>query len=176
MPTLVLLRHAKAEAAGPSDVERKLSASGRSQAKRVAARLVTEGLIPDVVLCSAALRAQQTWEQVAAGLTERGHGVEPVVHVTEELYSARPETVAGLVAVRSAGEVTLVVGHEPIMSMTAAALAGPESDEVALMSAQVGIPTATAAVLEADAWAEFRPAGAGASAVRLRDLLRTPVD
>src|SRR5699024_3065945 len=104
MPTLVLLRHAKAEAAGPSDVERKLSASGRSQAKRVAARLVTEGLIPDVVLCSAALRAQQTWEQVAAGLTERGHGVEPVVHVTEELYSARPETVAGLVAVRSAGE------------------------------------------------------------------------
>src|SRR5690625_4581183 len=73
MPTLVLLRHAKAEAAGPSDFERKLSAPGRSQARRVAAHLVAAGLAPDVVLCSAALRARQTWEQVAAGLTERGH-------------------------------------------------------------------------------------------------------
>jgi len=174
MPTLVLLRHAKAEAAGPSDFERKLSAPGRSQARRVAAHLVAAGLAPDVVLCSAALRARQTWEQVAAGLTERGHPGEPVVHVAEELYSARPQTVADLVAAHAAGEVTLVVGHEPIMSMTAAALAGPESDEVALMSAQVGIPTATAAVLEAGAWADFHLSGA--SVVRLRDLLRTPVD
>ncbi|HLR56856.1 MAG TPA: histidine phosphatase family protein [Beutenbergiaceae bacterium] len=176
MPTLVLLRHAKAEAAGPSDFERKLSAPGRSQARRVAAHLVAEGLVPDVVLCSAALRARQTWEQVEAGLAERGHPGEPVVHVAEELYSARPETVADLVAAQAAGEVTLVVGHEPTMSMTAAALAGPESDEVAVMSAQVGIPTATAAVLEAGAWPDFHLPGAGASAVRLRELLRTPVD
>ena len=81
MPTLVLLRLAKPEAAGPSDFERKLSAPGRSQARRVAARLVAEGLVPDVVLCSAALRSQ-TWEQVEAGLAERRHR-EPVVHVAE---------------------------------------------------------------------------------------------
>lgn len=176
MPTLVLLRHAKAESAGPSDVERKLSTAGLTQAKRVAEHLVAEELLPDVVLCSAAVRARQTWDQVAAGLTERGHGAEPVVHVTEELYSARPETVADLVAARAAGEVTLVVGHEPIMSMTAAALAGPGSDEVALMSARVGIPTATAAVLDAAAWSDFDLSDTGASVVRLRELLRTPVD
>src|SRR5690625_138924 len=176
MPTLVLLRHAKAEAAGPSDFERKLSAPGRSQARRVAAHLAAAGLVPDVVLCSAALRARQTWEQVEAAPAERGQPGEPVAHVAEELYSAGPDTAADLVAAPAPGQVGRAAGHDPTMSMTAAALAGPDADEVAVMSAQVGIPTATAAVLEAGAWPDFHLPGAGASAVRLRELLRTPVD
>lgn len=165
MPVLLLLRHAKA-AGGPVDVERPLTAPGKEQARRVADHLAREGLFPTVVLCSSALRTRQTWEQVEAGLTDYG-APAAVVHWEDALYGARPTTVLELVADRGAGEVTLVVGHEPVMSMTAGQLAGPGSDRTAEFSVRNGIPTATLAVVDLAEW--------GATTGTLRALLRTPL-
>ena len=70
--TLVLLRHAKAEAAGsdaPDDAERPLTARGHADAAAAGAWLARHGLLPDVVICSPARRTRQTWHGVALGMT-----------------------------------------------------------------------------------------------------------
>lgn len=151
MLTLLLLRHAKAEPHGPSDAERELSAHGRVQAQGVGEDLRTRGLLPDLVLCSAAVRTRQTWAQVLAQFGEH----HPEERFLEELYGAGPATVRELLTAHGpASGTVLVVGHEPIMSMTAAQYAGPGSDPTALMGARTGMPTAAYAIIDLDGPAE----------------------
>ena len=70
MKTVLLLRHAKSSWNHPSlgDFDRPLAPRGRKAAPRIARFMRAEGLIPDVVFCSAALRALETWALVAPGL------------------------------------------------------------------------------------------------------------
>ena len=118
---LVLLRHAKAEhGLDVPDVQRPLTTRGRRQSAEVGTALAAAGLVPDLVLCSPSVRTRQTWQLAQATLH-----AEPEVEFPDELYDAGVEQV--LAAVRAADEaagVVLVVGHEPAMSRTAAALAG----------------------------------------------------
>lgn len=154
MATLILLRHAKAESSGPTDFERPLAARGHEQTRAVAQNLLTHGLAPEVVLCSAALRTRQTWADVAAGL---GEEQAATVHYLEELYSARPKVVRSLVREYSGqAQTVLVVGHEPIMSMTATDFAGADSDRTAMFSVQSGMSTASMAVLDLTDFASRR--------------------
>lgn len=162
MATLVLLRHAKAEPGGPSDFDRELAPRGREQAARVASHLAEAGLVPAAVVCSAATRTRQTWAHVAAGLPG-GSGI-PVEYL-RELYSATPDLVRETVAAHgpSAG-VLLVVGHEPIMSMTAGAYADADSERAAALTVQAGLPTASMAVIDLPTWQ--------ASSGTLREVIR----
>jgi phosphohistidine phosphatase len=145
---LVLLRHAKAEPArGVDDVLRPLALNGRRQAGRVGAALAHSALVPELVLCSSALRTRQTWELLAAQLG----GTTPAVVVTDTLYAAGVEEVLDMVRGADARIRTLlVIGHEPTMAATAAHLAAPGSDSGALAQVRVGVPTATYSVLESD--------------------------
>ncbi len=70
--TLVLLRHAKAETTlgVASDADRPLSSRGYADATAAGIWLGTEGLRPELVICSPARRTRQTWQAVAAALTE----------------------------------------------------------------------------------------------------------
>ncbi|MPV49846.1 histidine phosphatase family protein [Pseudactinotalea sp. HY160] len=170
MATLLLLRHAKAEPRSGPDERRPLSATGRDQAGRVAEHLRNRR--PDVVLCSAAVRTQQTWQRLAYGLADHGIEVAGIeVVVLESLYRASPRAV--LAAVSEYGGdagVVLVVGHEPIMSMTAAALAGPGSHEAGTHVVAAGLSTASLAVIEVDSpWREVDSGHA-----RLVEVLHTP--
>ncbi len=153
---LVLLRHAKAEpGGGMSDELRPLAQTGRKQAGKVGVALRTSGLVPDLVLCSAAVRTRQTWALAAARI---GDGA-PDPAVTEDLYSAGVEDVLELV--HGCTEVwvrtILVVGHEPTMAATAAHLANPKrSESGAIAQVRVGVPTATYSVLESGRpWSEW---------------------
>ena len=152
---LVLLRHAKAERAGAvDDVLRPLRLDGRRQAGRVGSALREDGLVPERVLCSSALRTRQTWELLAARLGD----VTPEVTVSDALYAADVADVLDLVhATDPRVRTLLVVGHEPTMAATASYLASPASDGGALAQVRVGVPTATYSVLESaapwDAWA-----------------------
>src|SRR5437764_227782 len=67
MRRLMLLRHAKAERAEPGlrDIDRALAPAGREPAARIGAYLAGPALVPDLVVCSAAKRARQTWELAA---------------------------------------------------------------------------------------------------------------
>src|SRR5690625_797497 len=150
MPTVLLLRHATAEPYASSDAARPLSPHGLRQASHVAQHLSTRGLVPDVVLCSTAVRPRQTWQTIEENL---GRTPAPQCHMRDDLYQASPDVVQNLVAQQSPAHVVLVVGHEPIMSMTAARYAGPQSDKVALMTVGVGMPTAGLAIIELESLA-----------------------
>ena len=166
---LVLLRHAKAEPGGREvDELRPLALNGRRQSLRVGVALTERDLVPELVLCSSAVRARQTWELVRSGLGD----VEPELLVSDGLYEAG---VAGVLAqVREVDDrvrTVLVVGHEPIMSTVAAAIAGDGSDDAAIARVQAGISTGTFAVLELDGpWTELDRGGA-----RLRTVV-SPTD
>ena len=61
--TLVVLRHSKsAYPPDTADVDRPLSARGQRDAAAAGHWLRDQGLIPDLVLCSIAVRTRQTWD------------------------------------------------------------------------------------------------------------------
>ncbi|MGC5166038.1 SixA phosphatase family protein [Luteimicrobium sp. DT211] len=158
---LVLLRHAKAEPAGSGpDHARPLALRGRAQATQVGQTLTAAGLVPDVVLCSSALRTRQTWDLVAGRLP-----ATPAVTVDDALYHLTVRELLALVhELPDDARTVLVVGHEPTMGAASAFLAGPDSDQGAVTVARVGLPTGGYGVLEADAaWSAW---GRGAALLR----------
>ncbi|WP_448629580.1 SixA phosphatase family protein [Cellulomonas soli] len=162
---LLLLRHAKAEhPQSVVDLQRPLALAGRRQAGRVGAALAAAELLPDLVLCSSALRTRQTWELVRTSLVAGlgGRPFEPSVEVSDEVYAAGAHDVVALLrAVPDEVRTVLVVGHEPTMSHAASTLAGQGSDEATVLRVRVGVPTASWSLLEHDdAWAELAPGGA----------------
>lgn len=159
---LTLLRHAKSEQDGSPDHGRVLAARGRRQAPAVAAHLRESGRIPELVLCSSATRARQTWELVAREL-----GAAPEVRYLDSIYAADVEDVLAAIAeVSDAVESLLVVGHEPTTSEVAAHLAGPDSDPAAVALVRVGVPTAALCLLETAApWADLGRGAATLTAV-----------
>ncbi len=73
--TLVILRHAKAERPGdPPDVERPLTTRGHADATAAGTWRASHDLYPDLVLCSPARRARQTWDAVATALAAASTG------------------------------------------------------------------------------------------------------
>ena len=72
MKHLLLLRHAKSAWGDPSlaDIDRPLAARGRKAAPQMGRELATRGWAPQTVLVSPARRARETWELVAAKLSE----------------------------------------------------------------------------------------------------------
>jgi Phosphohistidine phosphatase SixA len=62
MPTLVVLRHAKAvHTLGLADLDRTLTDRGRRDAAAAGAWLRAQGLLPAQVLCSPAQRTRETF-------------------------------------------------------------------------------------------------------------------
>lgn len=156
---LVLLRHAKSEPSGHGPDElRRLDPKGWRQCAAVGAGLRAAGLVPELVLVSTAVRARETWTQVAGAL---GEGPAPEVVLRDDLYDADVDGVIDLVrGIDARVRTLLVVGHEPTMSGTAARLAG--SGEPATMSqVRAGLPTAAYASLDVPgAWADLEYMGA----------------
>ncbi|NJK89227.1 MAG: hypothetical protein HC923_07355 [Myxococcales bacterium] len=85
MKRLVLLRHAKSswESDATSDHERPLNERGRLEAPLIGARLVEKGVVPDLVLCSDAIRALDTWRLAETTLPRR-----PETRIVDTLYLA----------------------------------------------------------------------------------------
>jgi phosphohistidine phosphatase len=122
--TLIVLRHAQAAGEpGVADRQRPLTAAGRSDASAAGRWLLAEGLVPDRVLCSAARRARQTWQQVSAALGVVGE--RALVSFEPRVYEAG---AAGLLDLTQEcpGEtgVLLVVGHNPAVHRLAVNLTG----------------------------------------------------
>ncbi len=149
--TAVFVRHAKAVPNGNgSDQSRSLSESGRQQAEALGEEMA--GILADVdtVFMSPALRAKETWEQIA-----KGAGVDPAdieVKVDEVIYSGGPMQILEMVRLESEGRCSVVVGHEPTIS-EAARLAFTEGEGEEL---DRGMPTGSAVVVEASRnWVEW---------------------
>jgi len=153
MRTLLLLRHAKSSWDVKDDHERTLAPRGARAAALLGAYLAEPGRAPDLVLCSTARRAIETWERAAEQLAK-----PPRVVLDEELYLAAPARI--LARIRRADDRArrlLVVGHNPGFQQLAVELAGGAE---APGAARVGkFPTCALAVFELarGAWSELSP-------------------
>ena len=147
MKRILLLRHAKSSWGddGLDDHDRALAARGERAAGLVGSHLARQGLRPDLVLCSSALRAQQTWERVLERLPEPSpHRVEP------DLYLAAARTLfERLYGLEDGVEIAMLVGHNPGMGDLAVALSGA-GDARAVERMRAKFPTAALAVIDAE--------------------------
>ena len=106
-PTLVLVRHAKAESGDEgADHDRRLTSRGRAAAAEAGRWLAAVVPAPDMVWCSSATRAVQTWAAIAPSLPA---APDPVVD--RGLYLAGPREVLEWLGA-SAGRIRVVVGHK----------------------------------------------------------------
>lgn len=111
MRTLLLMRHAKSSWSDSSlsDFNRPLKRRGREAAPRMARRLVAEGLVPDLIVCSAAVRTRETVELLLPEFPSA-----PVVEFRDDLYMAPAEDY--LEAIRGTADAVtrlMIVGHNP---------------------------------------------------------------
>jgi phosphohistidine phosphatase len=155
--TLVLLRHAKAETPGDRpDFERRLTKKGEVDADAAGSWLADEGLRPDLVICSPATRARQTWHGVAVALAQADpEGPAAEVHYEHGMYDGgRTELIDLLRAVPDGTSTVLAVGHDPTMS-DVSILLRPDADTDA-----AGLKTAGMAVHRAEGpWSQTEPGG-----------------
>lgn len=114
MKRVILMRHAKSDWSGgaSSDHERPLNPRGREGAAALGHWLREAGLQPDHILCSSAVRTQETLALLK--LTP-----ETQTDLRKDLYLAEPEKIMAALR-RSLGEVTLIIGHNPGIGMSAA--------------------------------------------------------
>ena len=118
--TLVVMRHAKSSwKTNEPDALRPLSPRGTRDAV-VAGQTLARAPF-DVVLCSPALRARQTWQCLGLGGAASGD-----VRVLDSLYGASSDTVlAELNALDESVHHVLLVNHEPTVSDLVLRLARP---------------------------------------------------
>ena len=136
MKTLLLLRHAKSSWKHPelADHDRPLNKRGKRTAPLIGALLQDQGLIPDLILCSSAVRTHDTALLVAEACNYGGE-----IKQTRTLYLAEPQTyVEVLRQVKEKHARVLVVGHNP----------GLEALIEALTGEAMAMPTAALAYLE----------------------------
>ncbi|MCX5199170.1 histidine phosphatase family protein [Streptomyces sp. NBC_00249] len=140
---LVLLRHAKSAWPDTADHERPLGPRGLRDAPAAGQWLRDTGCLPELVICSTARRARETWALAAEQL-----GGQVPVRFDERVYAAEPEELLAVVS-EAPEEVRtlLLVGHNPGLAGLALGLAGEEADEGALDRLAEKFPTSAIAVL-----------------------------
>lgn len=165
MKRLLLMRHAKSDWADESldDHDRPLNQRGRRDAPRMGRLLLERDIVPDLIICSTAVRARETVELLApaAGLPEAS-----VMH-DRSLYLAAPMGLLSVARCRAEEQgdpaCVLVVAHNPGMAELASLLAGES----------VEFPTGAIAdcVLAIDAWNDLGdPSEAGVRVYRPKEL------
>ncbi|MFC3578184.1 SixA phosphatase family protein [Streptomyces yaanensis] len=140
---LVVLRHAKsAWPAGVADHVRPLAPRGRRDAPAAGRALAEADCLPDLALCSTAVRARQTWELASAQW-----GTPPPVRFEPGLYAADvPDLLEAVHGVPAQVRTLLVIGHNPGLEELVLELAGDALDD-ALDRVRVKFPTSAIAVL-----------------------------
>jgi phosphohistidine phosphatase len=142
MPTLIVLRHAKADSPlATPDFERPLTARGRRDARAAGDALRAASRVPDRVVCSPALRTRQTLEELR---------IDVPVDFEEQVYDNDPVAILDLLRAQHEEPGTLLlVGHNPSMHRLVLDLGGAAAER---------FPTAATAVIEFDgAWSDLWP-------------------
>ncbi|MEU3339849.1 SixA phosphatase family protein [Streptomyces sp. NPDC002144] len=152
---LVVLRHAKsAWPDGVPDHERPLAPRGRRDAPAAGRALVEADCLPDLALCSTAVRARQTWELASAQW-----GTPPPVRQDPRLYAADVTDLLGVVhEVSPEVETLLLIGHNPGLEDLVLELAGDSLDDT-LDEVRTKFPTSAIAVLawHGTSWQSLAP-------------------
>jgi len=155
MKRLYLLRHAKSSWDDPGlrDHERPLAPRGRRAAAKLGDHLRTEGVRPELVLCSSAVRARETLERISDALGEAE------VHVERDLYAAdAAELLERLREVADTIGSVLMIAHNPGLQDLALELARTGGD---LPRLREKLPTGSLATLAFEGgWRDLAPGAA----------------
>ncbi len=140
MPTLILVRHAKAEPQHADDHARTLTERGRADAAAVRDWLTDQGFVVDRAVVSTARRTRETWDLA---------GTWPAVY-DDRVYEASTADLREVIAETGADVgVLVVVGHNPGIERLAW-----ELDAGARARAQTdrGLPTSSVVVFDVPDW------------------------
>jgi len=110
--TLFLLRHAKSSWDSPaaSDFDRPLASRGEKAARLMGGWMKTQGILPELIVCSPALRAQQTAMIVA----EQLQLPQDTISYDERIYMADSDTLLDILTELPARLINIMlVGHNP---------------------------------------------------------------
>lgn len=155
MRQLLVLRHAKSRWDEPSldDHDRGLSSRGVEAARKMGALIAEQGWLPDCILCSTAVRAQET-----LALAREAWPATPEIPKSDlaALYLAAPSHILEIVR-RQPDDCRrmMIVGHNPGLQSFAARLAG-HGDKAQKRAIEVKFPTAALALIACDVatWSE----------------------
>ena len=112
MKKLLLMRHAKSswKEKEIADHERPLKKRGRKDASNIAKVIKKKELVPDLILASSAMRAQET----ASLIQEKLELPKDKIETVDIFYMAEPETYLEKIGtVADEVETLMVVGHNP---------------------------------------------------------------
>jgi phosphohistidine phosphatase len=117
--TLVLFRHAKSAWPDVADHDRPLARRGIQAAPVMGRWLRDAGLVPDLVLCSTARRARESWQFAQAGLA-----ASPPVTFDRGIYEGMAADLLDLIRqVPATTGTLLLIGHNPAIEELALMLA-----------------------------------------------------
>jgi phosphohistidine phosphatase len=122
MKTVLLMRHAKSSWNVPDlpDQKRPLNHRGEKDAPRMGQLLKDQGLIPQRIYCSTALRARQTVAAVIEIL-----GFQGEITYLDELYQAEPSAIIDVLkSAPDEVDCVLLIAHNPGMEEVTQLLTG----------------------------------------------------
>lgn len=168
---LLLLRHAKSSWTDPGldDRDRPLNPRGIKAAAAIGRYMLKEDLIPELVLCSPARRARETWRLAAEQLKNA-----PRLLIEDAIYDfGNGGRVLDALRQHASNERSvLIVGHNPSLERLALRIA-PEGDREARHRMEQKFPTGGLAVIDfrAENWRDAsNQQGVLVSFIRPRDL------
>ena len=170
MPRLMLLRHAKSSWSeeATADFDRPLAPRGQKAAPLMGRYMKENGLLPDRVLCSSALRTRQTFAEALPFLAGDFDAL-----FLRAIYDTLDDDYLDIIREHGGDAATLlVIGHNPATHETALALAGTgNTEDIARL--EDGFPTAALAILDFEGadWSGLK-SGAGhlVSFIKPREL------
>ena len=169
MKTVYLLRHAKSDwsEAALKDHDRPLNERGRDAAPKMAAYMKSKRYRPEIVLCSTARRAVETYDLVKGVLGEAQVKFEESLYLAEErhLWERLRWIDDGVASV-------MFIGHNPGMEQFANALtASPKRESEEKLHKRMRDKFSTCALaaikLPIEAWREAK-----SSTGKLQDFMR----
>lgn len=148
MKTLYFLRHAKSDWSDYSlpDHDRPLNARGRRACIKIGRLMQQFDIQPDLVLCSTAVRAQETLERVMTAGTLNWQ-----VQSEGELYGAGADRILSFIRQQpDVHDSLLFVGHNPGFQDLVVGLSGTEAQEGLIARAVRKLPTGAFAEIRFD--------------------------
>jgi phosphohistidine phosphatase len=175
--TLILLRHAKAEA-GQDDHARPLAERGIKEAHAMGAYMAAHDILPQKTLCSTARRTRETlnslslWERVTSA-SESGEGPHPaafgvhplpegegIIEFSDAIYNVSENQLLEAVA-KTAEEISslMMIAHNPGLHQLALRLSRAGDDKT-LRQLAAEFPPCSLAVIELGniSWREIKSA------------------
>lgn len=110
--SIYIMRHAKSEwSTMSSDFDRPINERGKKNAIRMGRWLREQGILPEMVVCSSANRAKQTWQLVNQ---ELGGIDSENLMLTRDLYLADAESLLDRIKLYQNGvNSLLLIAHNP---------------------------------------------------------------